>query len=474
MEKELIYKRQKIYKYDKYGNKNIEYCKVFDQDDKPLLSTEFDKKGFVITNNIWDYSENKIIEHCKALDGDGYRCNISSIEIFDNSGSIIEEVFNYNSQTTKTIYHYDYFWGNKRIIQKHILVYSYNRKSGEYYRNYHYNRNRNCVLIEDSHIFAPPFAPSRTECFYDENDQKIKEITTEERKYEDDLPRIVTSEFFYNLDGVLIRKTERSHLDLQKMDENIFQDYLYNAFREYCYDDKGNIISKTFSEGDDPYPDITIYKYTYDDNGNIIEKKHYNKTGLYETEKHTFDEENKPQESFYYDKKGKLKSLHQWEYIYGDEDDNVSQRNVFQKEELDVANRVECLYNVDIDQQIYLIALQKLLNPIYPYTVEEWIEDHRQLFNDTIQHKTNFNIWKMWFESQEKYDRNYEHYVKTTYATLFVEKYYFIEKALSNPEIPTEYFETFIRNWRDWDFPINNLDIPDDYPLNNLDNDCPF
>lgn len=39
MEKELIYKRQKIYKYDKYGNKNIEYYKVFTQDDKPLLMT---------------------------------------------------------------------------------------------------------------------------------------------------------------------------------------------------------------------------------------------------------------------------------------------------------------------------------------------------------------------------------------------------------------------------------------------------
>lgn len=328
--------------------------------------------------------------------------------------------------------------GNKRIIQEHVLVYYDNRKSNEYYRNYHYNRNGSYVLIEDSHIFAPPFAPSRTECFYDENNQKIKQITTEKRRYLDNLPEIITTEFFYNLDGALVRETIRYNLDLQIMDENIFQDYLYNErFIEYCYDDKGNIISKTISIENDPCPDITIYKYTYDDKGNIIEKKHYNETGLYETEKH------------------------QWEYIYeGDEDDNV-----FQREELDVANRVECLYNVDIDQQIYLIALQKLLNPIYPYTVEEWIEDHRQLFNDTIQHKTNFYIWKMWFESQEKYDRNYEHYVKVTYASLFVEKYYFIEKALSNPDIPTEYFETFIRNWRDWDFPINNLDISDDCPF---------
>lgn len=319
MEKELIYKRQKIYKYDKYGNKNIEYCKVFDQDDKPLLSTKFDKKGFVIANNIWDYfQENKVLEYYGTQDGWGgfIFCNIDT---FDKNGNLVEQEYrngfddtglnpNYRYNRIKKFF-YNY---NNNIIQEYVLAYQDNRKIGEYYINHHYDKDKNCILIEEFHIFDPPFSPKRIECFYDENNQKIKEIIKKHRTYEDDFPEIITTEFFYNLDGALVRKTIRENLSPQRIYENIFQ--------EYCYDDRGNIISETFSGGDKPYPKITIYKYTYDDKGNIIEKKHYNETGLYEIEKHTFDEENKPQESFYYDKKGKLKSLHQWEYVYeGDE-----------------------------------------------------------------------------------------------------------------------------------------------------------
>ncbi|WKS95823.1 hypothetical protein [Riemerella columbina] len=426
MNKNKKFKQKNIYEVSAVNNKLFLSCsRIFSKNDNLISELIYNESGVLIEKTEIDYSKENG-ELVKTQKGSYYSVTAKT---YNKKGALVEEIMVSKDDENNDFYEEKFlqmvYNENDQPVKK---IEDINSSVGEPLRieyPYEYDNVGNCIK------------------YYEEitQDYKIEvRLNYNEQNQIDSKYRIKIYDFgkteeidwwyfFYDKNGVLINEDRE------------FESYLYAE--EIAYNDKGQKISYyRFDAIDVKKNTIVVYDYEYDNAGNVIAEKTWENGILTEVTQVTFNEDNQVLSKVFY-VEGKIKSIEEWEYFEETDRKFHSALEEISYNDADFDGLIKCEFRESFlfYKKNYVNALKSLKKiKGKPDELDYWISETRDLFQHGI-YCCNFSYWKKWVEGGRK-----DYYVKKeaisrTYMEVFMEMYYWIDRALSSKlPPPAEYF----------------------------------
>ncbi|GJQ07770.1 hypothetical protein CAPN010_19280 [Capnocytophaga cynodegmi] len=277
----------KIENYDPKSNLPQKNCyeKVYNPQGRKIEKIFYEEDGSISSKETWKYDEQGNLLENNSDYYKGVHSFYYTTYKYNEKGKLIEEIWNSNSSSTKSIWKYN----EKEELIEYIRYEdeTVSRKEKHIYKEVG-ERGNLVKTIWCEYKFGETFNVER---YYNEHEKLIEEIHYEENgtissketwKYNDKGNKI--ENIWYNKNGKIVKKTSK-------------------------YDDKGNLIEETY------YDRFGKEFLKYNDKGNLIEEIKYNRNGKIDfKETREYNNQGNLIEEIRYRRDGKIDFKETWKY----------------------------------------------------------------------------------------------------------------------------------------------------------------